>query len=84
MLVYRNEHGTKFLDKRMLFLSEMVFYHGLENQITELEDWKGTLMIKWNKQPDRYDMEILVLCWKFLQEYSTQHYFEDKLIYETN
>lgn len=83
MLVFRNEHGTKYLDKRLSFLSQMVFYHGLEDQIIELEDWKGTLQIKWKKQPHKYDMEMLVLCWRFLEEYSTQHYFEDKLIYET-
>lgn len=84
MLVYRNDHGTKYIDKRMAFLTQMVFYHELQSQIVKIEDWKGTLLIEWNKRPHTHDMELIVLSWNFLCEYSTQHYFEDKLIYETN
>lgn len=83
MLVFRND-GERYIDKRMAFLTQMVFYHELQCEILEIEDWKGTLIIKWRKKPHKYDMELLVLSWRFLEEYSTQHYFEDKLIYETN
>jgi hypothetical protein len=83
MLVYRYD-GVKYIDKRMAFLTQMVFYHELESKIEELQDYKGCLIVVWKKYPDMSDIEIIVLAWNFLFEYSTEHHFENKVIHETN
>lgn len=83
MLVFRYD-GAKYIDKRMSFLTQMVFYQGLENKIEELQDYKGCLIVVWKSFPDMSDIETIVLCWNFLHEYSTEHHFENKIIHETN
>ena len=83
MLVFRND-GVKYMDKRMALLTQMVFYHELDSQIEELQDYKGCLIVVWKKYPDMIDIEKIVLAWNFLCEYSTEHHFENKLIHETN
>jgi len=83
MLVFRND-GVKYIDKRMAFLTQMVFYHELDSQIEELQDYKGCLIVVWKKYPDMIDIEKIVLAWNFLCEYSTEHHFENKMIHETN
>ena len=84
MLVFRNDGGVKFIDNRMAFLTQMVFYHDLNCKIQELQDYKGCLIVIWKQYPDTSDIETIVLSWNFLNEYSTEHHFQDKLIYETN
>lgn len=83
MLVFRND-GQKYIDKRMAFLTQMVFYHELNYKIEELQDYKGCLIVVWKQYPDMTDIETIVLSWNFLCEYNTEHHFQDKLIYETN
>lgn len=84
MLVYRSDKQFKYIDKRMAFLTQMVFYHQLESKIEEIKDCQGYLTVIWNQFPNKNEMEIIVLAWNFLCDYHTAHYFEDKLIYETN
>jgi hypothetical protein len=82
MLVYRYD-GVTYIDKRMAFLTQMVFYHELESKIKELQDYKGCLIVVWKQYPDMRDIEIICLAWNFLCEYSTEHHFENKVIHET-
>jgi hypothetical protein len=41
------------------------------------------LIVVWKKYPDMRDIELIVLAWNFLCEYSTEHHFENKVIHET-
>ena len=82
MLVYRYD-GVTYIDKRMSFLTQMVFYHELESKIEELQDYKGILIVVWKQYPHMRDIEVIVLAWNFLCEYSTEHHFENKVIHET-
>jgi hypothetical protein len=83
MLVFRYD-GAKYIDKRMAFLTQMVFYHELHLKIEELQDYKGCLIVVWKEYPDANDIEKIVLAWNFLSEYSTEHHYQNKLIHETN
>lgn len=83
MLVFRND-GVKYIDKRMAFLTQMVFYHELDSKIKELQDYKGILIVVWKQYPDMRDIELIVFAWNFLCEYTTEHHFENKMIHETN
>lgn len=82
MTVFRYD-GVKYIDKRMAFLTQMVFYHELDSKIEELQDYKGILIVVWKQYPDMRDIELIVLAWNFLCEYSTEHHFENKVIHET-
>lgn len=84
MLVYRSDKEVNYIDKRMAFLTQMVFYHELESKIQEIKDRQGYLTVTWKEFPHKSEIETIVLAWNFLCDYHTEHYFEDKLIYETN
>jgi hypothetical protein len=84
MLVFRNDQGVKYIDERMAMLTQMVFYHELNDKIEELQDYKGCLIVVWKQYPHMTEMETIILAWNFLCEYSTEHHFENKLIHETN
>jgi hypothetical protein len=78
IIVRTHGEGTCYENERLQNIQKMIEhyykYHPQRHRIFKLHDHKGKLSVYWFSAPTEDDVEFLNDSWKYLNEYSIEHY----------